>query len=201
MRKLLAFAGLLACFACHDGFSAAMSPKAGWNPDDTAPTYDAVEASAARVRAERCRTLSCRGIEAVDKITRIADYVDDNEEMGTARILYSPDEVRRRLDRALLGRPDLYAPFCETATRILGRVPPAPSVANRWFVVTLLVAGAYVDLHHHGHCAFGMVTALPSSAEIDHLRQDAYVACENPIAGYPRSKVTCPSLVKGLPPD
>ncbi len=202
MVKAWCLAGLLvACLAAGSARASARGAKPRGDPNDTAPTFAALKAAIARARAERCRTPSCQAIEAIDGLMQIVTYTEDNEEMGSARLLFSPAVVRRRRGRALLDRRDLYAPFCATSTKILSRVPAKPDPDNDSLLRTLLEAAVDVDLRNHGHCAGDMVAAMPKSPAIDQLRKDAYHACENPFDGHPPPKAACRTLVKGLPTD
>ncbi len=138
------------------------------------------------------------GDRGIDGLLNIVDYIEDNADMRSPpTILYSPRLVRRRLRKVLLGRPDLYAPFCATSIRILSRVSPNPTEIV--VPVTLLTQGAEIDLRTHGHCARDMVAVLPKSPAIDQIGHNASIGCENPDDERPRPKAACGSLVEGLP--
>ncbi len=194
----LTVGALVACLAAGSACASRLRTISGWDPNVTAPTYDAVRAAAARVRAEQCHTPSCQAIEAIDGLLNIVKYMDDNADMSRRdRVLYSRSLIRRRLRRVLLGRPYLYAPFCATSVKLLSRVSPDPTEIV--VPVTLLAQGVAVDIRDQGHCAGDMVSVLPRSPAIDQVRRNLASGCDFPDDGHPRPKAACETLLEGLP--
>ena len=163
--------------------------------DDTMPTRSGIAAAASSAHAVRCRTLNCRAVEAIDELMKIVSYEDDNEEMGSAKILYSELAVWRWRRRALLDRPNLYPAFCTTGAKLLGRVSPGSDEID--VSVTLLVAAVDVDLRSRMSCVRDMVAALPRSPAADDVRIAAHNACT--YDWHPRPRAACDTLVDGLP--
>ena len=199
-ESILSGVVLLTCLAATDTSASSAPTAAGWDPDDTLPTVDAVKAAAGRARAERCRTPSCQGIETIDGLIRIVLYVVDNASMSglPGPLPYSTARIWRRLHQVLFNRPDLYGPFCAASVRLLEKVSPDPD--EILVPVTLLADGVDVDLRSHLHCAHDMVAALPKSPAIDQVRINAYDTCTSPYDRHPRPEAACETLVQGLPP-
>ena len=200
MKKIFCLLCIAAlCYSNVLAAQAAIPAGAMWNPDDTTPTLIDVASAAARARATRCNTASCKAIIVINELIDIARY-EDGDANGVASLYRGtrPQIAGRRLDHALLDHPALFGPVCATGAKLMRKVRLGPGIYEMIVPVQLLINGVDMDLRDHGHCARDLVAALPEAAANAEVRQNAHVLCIHGDENQHRPRAACDVLIQGL---
>ena len=151
--------------------------------DRLQPSIPDVAAAAARARAARCDAPACRAVIVLDKLDRIAQYLQgDLSKVPGGHMAMRPNPTEgsvavadQRTEHVLLQHPELFGPFCALGVTLIARLP---ADANRYEVsMQLLTQAMEIDIRDHRHCTRDMLDALPHTPVATDLRISASDSC------------------------
>jgi hypothetical protein len=138
--------------------------------DAIAMRSSAIDAAAARIRHDRCRTAMCQAIVA---ISTALDIVGASKEttMGDARIL-PPDRdriVEGRWRRLLPADKTRAAALCQAATNFVSRYADHDGGDGAYVVEVLIELAFRLDHRNHQSCLPAVLAALKPGPDSDEM--------------------------------